>query len=1140
MELEELKPGMRIAGLEPDSSVEIIAVQSHGPNHVGIYFRTPAGELLERMLHRREVAQLSVATSGARAFDSAPGDFKMVAEAQRMTFGGLVDPMLAVATSEVEPLPHQIRAVYDELLPRTPLRFLLADDPGAGKTIMAGLFIKELILREDVDRALIVAPGGLVEQWQDELFFKFGLEFEILTAQGIEASLNSTVFDKHPLLIARMDQLARNEDLLRQLRESRWDLAVVDEAHRMSATHAGSRVEKSKRFQLGEVVGEISRHLLLMTATPHNGKEEEFQLFLRLLDQDRFAGKNRRPVVVDDIMRRMIKEDLRTLDGRSLFPERIAESVPYQLTDHENDLYERVTDYVRNGMNRAAKLDPKRRSTVGFALTVLQRRLASSPEAIYRSLQRRAGRLGATRDAMANGTYQEPRSAFQDASMVDSVYDDEVPAGDIEQFEDSIVDAATAAATIAELETEIAELNDLAAIARDVRDRGDDKKWSELSRILRDNVIPLDSAGKPRKIIVFTEHRDTLDYLHGRITGLIGRPEAVLQIHGGVRREDRRTITTEFVNNPQCQIMLATDAAGEGLNLQAAHLMVNYDLPWNPNRIEQRFGRIHRIGQTEVCRLWNLIAENTREGEVFTALLNKIAEQRRAYQGKVFDVLGTSWSGTSLHELLIEAIRYGELPETKARMHEVIDRNVAEGLEALLNEKALANDRLSDADLAGLRGTMQEARARRLQPHYVDLVFREAFTRWGGRIVRREKGRYEITQVPAALRSGKHGHIASGYARVTFDLDRVRPEGQARAELLAPGHPLHDAVMEHTVTSLGSTLQRGTVLVSPTIAVPQVLVGVVEEVVDADDVSVARRFSYAYVREDGSVVEAGPAPYLDCFAAPDSAALWAVTALPWLADAENRAVNWIIENRLSEFLEEATARRAADLEKQRGLVRERLEGEAHRLTGEAASAAQKERFGDRPRESSESLTRKAEELRVRLDRRLARIERQSHMLNRAPRVVSAALMVPVDLVRSDLPQGAPEVLAGEPVDQRGIDLVLAAENAMGRVPRPPGSGTAGYDLVSMDPSTGQPVHIKVITRPKGAEEYWVSHNEVITGKNAAPHYRLVLVSLHPERSDLHEVRYLQEPYASVDITDFDAGGVRGDWARAWSRGKAPF
>ena len=416
--LEDLQPGLRLAGVIPGQNVSVIAVQPHGADAIELTYKTAEGDLGQRVLGRDAEEKLAIAHAEARPLDAVAADFKLVAECQRIKLAGLSDPMLAVTTSDIQPLPHQLRAVYGELLPRTPLRFLLADDPGAGKTIMAGLYIKELILREDVKRCLIVAPGGLVDQWQDELYLKFGLAFEIFTPQLGETVFGASAFEQHPLLIARMDQLARNEDLLAELAKSEWDLVVVDEAHRMGAHYFGGKLEKTKRFQLGEQLGDVARHLLLMTATPHSGKEEDFQLFLTLLDRDRFEGKYQAKIHAADtsgVMRRMVKEDLLTFDGKPLFPERIAETVPYELTELEQDLYEQVTTYVREGMNRAEKLDGKRRNTVGFALTVLQRRLASSPEAIYRSLERRAARLERRKQEILDGaTIGEPKAADVD------------------------------------------------------------------------------------------------------------------------------------------------------------------------------------------------------------------------------------------------------------------------------------------------------------------------------------------------------------------------------------------------------------------------------------------------------------------------------------------------------------------------------------------------------------------------------------------------------------------------------------------------------------------------------------------------------------------------------------------------------
>ncbi|MGB8384092.1 MAG: helicase-related protein, partial [Dermatophilaceae bacterium] len=695
------------------------------------------------------------------------------------------------------------------------------------------------------------------------------------------------------------------------------------------------------------------------------------------------------------------------------------------------------------------------------------------------------------------------------------------------------------ARTVEELDAELADLAELTAVAKAVRDAGTDRKWVQLRTIVEDNALVTDADGIPRKLIIFTEHRDTLDYLTTRIRSLLGKPDAVAAIHGGVRRGERRVITEEFTKNPRCQILLATDAAGEGLNLQVAHLMVNYDLPWNPNRIEQRFGRIHRIGQTEVCRLWNLVAANTREGEVFTRLLDKIEEQRAAYGGKVFDVLGSAFQETPLRDLLIEAIRYGEQPQVRARMHQVIDASIADGLTELLAERALASDSLAEADLAALRAQMDEARARRLQPHYIEGAFRAAFTRLGGRIVRRERGRFEITNVPAVLRHGRQAPIATRYERVTFDLDHVDDGNGIRADLLAPGHPLHDAVADETIARWGSSLERGTVLVSATVEGPRLLVGVEQEVVDAIGAIVARRFGYAYVDEVGTVTPAGPAPYLDCVATPEGPVTEAARALPWLADAEAKATSWIITHQLPDFLAQAAARRSAELVRTRQQVEIRLNAEINRLFADSIVARQTETDGGKPKESSDSLDRKAAELENRLSARITELDRQALMSTRPPRVRSAALVLPLAQVEAQLPADAPvHAVETKAVERRGVDLVLARERAIGRDPVEQAFTNPGFDILSYT-GGGDTLRLEVKARLAGAADFFVTHNEVLTGKNAVPHYRLALVRVDPTSADFDEVRYLEDPFATTDLGSFDAMGIRGDWAKTWAKGKDP-
>ncbi|MEI2713690.1 MAG: helicase-related protein [Nocardioides sp.] len=1118
-----------MAGIVPGEVVNVLAVAWHGPDAVSLTYESATGDLGRQIVYRDSEQTLANATANARPFDAPAHDFRLAAEAQRIRLAGLHDPMLAVATSDVRPLPHQIRAVYEEMLPRSPLRYLLAHDPGAGKTIMAGLFIKELMLREDVRRCLVVVPGGLVDQWQDELWFKFGLEFAILTAAGAEAALGRSVFEAHNRLIVRMDQVARNEELMTHLGECEWDLVIVDEAHRMSANAFSSEVKKSLRFQLGEVLGQRTRHFLLMTATPHAGKDEDFQLFLSLLDRDLFEGKFRRGSTVIDaepVMGRAIKEDLLTFEGKPLFPERIAETLPYELVGDEILLYDEVTEYVRNEMNRADALDNKlRRNTVGFALTVLQRRLASSPEAIYQSLNRRAARLEKRRDDLSRGV--GVRDDDIDASALADA--DEWAADDIEQLEDELVDAATAARTVEELDTELVALRRLIRTAARVRGQDTDRKWTELRSILEEHGVD--------KLIVFTEHRDTLDYLHRRITSYLGRPEAVVAIHGGVRRSMRREITEEFTHNRGVRVLLATDAAGEGLNLQAAHLMVNYDLPWNPNRIEQRFGRIHRIGQLEVCRLWNLVATNTREGEVFARLLDKIEEQRKAYGGKVFDVLGAAFENTPLRSLLMEAVRYGGLPETRARMHQVIDDRVSDGLRELIAERGLAHNAMTTATVAQLRRRMEEARAMRLQPHFIADAFGEAFKRLGGRMSRREAGRWEITQVPAEVRHEARGPVPTRYERITFELDRVEGAELSRAELIAPGHPLHDAVLEVALSRWGDSLERGSVLISTKVTEPEVLVGVIEEIADATGESIAKRFSYAYVNEAGAVRDAGPAPCLDCVAAPGGAA--AAAGMRWLAGVERLGQDWLVAHRLPEFLHDVSVGRGAEVSRLRTQVAARMNQEINRLAGEAMAAQDRELRGLRVREGSESLTRKRLELEQRLDARLAELDKQGRLSTKPPRIVAAALVLPFaahsDEVAAVSPMHAVET---QEVERRGVDAVLAAERALGREPEEMAHNNKGFDVRSA--SGDEPlVFLEVKARIDGAEDFFVTHSEVRFGQNATPHYRLALVRVDPRGPEHDELRYVDDPFRDMSMGDFAAEGVRGNWAKTWARGSAP-
>ena len=976
MRLEDLQPRCAVRGVHPDVAVTVVGVQWFGSEAVELTYRTPDGEVADELLYRRDEERLEVvAERRPWSFDGDGALFRLVSEAQRIRLAHLFDPLLAVHTSLVEPLPHQITAVYEAMLPRQPLRFLLADDPGAGKTIMAGLLIRELIARGDLERCLVVCPGSLAEQWQDELHGRFQLPFDILTNDRLEAARTGNWFLEADLVIARLDKLSRDESVQQKLRApgAEWDLVVCDEAHKLSATFFGGEIKYTKRYRLARLLSGLTRHLLLLTATPHNGKEEDFQLFLALLDGDRFEGRFRDGVHtadVSDLMRRMVKERLLKFDGRPLFPERIARTVPYKLSAEESRLYAAVTDYVRDEFNRADALaNAKRAGAVGFALTILQRRLASSPAAVHQSLRRRRERLESrlreldphrAEPSAAGCAFAAPELDPEDVEDLD-----DAPGQEVEEAEVRVLDQATAARSTAELTAEIETLKRLEALARAVRRGGRDTKWRELANLFgglftaaglagrvgeTDHApygagnIPPPPASRRHKLVLFTEHRDTLHDLHERITTLLGREGAVVVIHGGVGREERLAVQEAFRHDPGVRVLLATDAAAEGINLQRAHLMVNYDLPWNPNRLEQRFGRIHRIGQTEVCHLWNLVADDTREGDVYRRLLDKLEQARAALGGQVFDVLGKlEFEGRPLRDLLLDAVRYGEQPEVRARLDTAVDQALDRGaLQTLLEERQLAHDAMDATRVQRVREDMERAEARRLQPHYVESFFLEAFRRLGGSVRRREAGRYQVTHVPALLRrrdraAGVGEPVLPRYERIAFEKSRATPPGKPPAAFVRPGHPLLDAVIDATLERHRDLLRRGAVLVDERDpgAAPRVLFSIEHALQDGGMTRgggrrvVSKRVLYVEIDADGVSRHLHYAPYLDYRPlAADEPAVDAILErdeCAWIdRDVEGKARGCAVARVVPEHLAEVRAARLALAAKTKAAVKERL------------------------------------------------------------------------------------------------------------------------------------------------------------------------------------------------------------------------
>jgi SNF2 family DNA or RNA helicase len=1147
--LEDLKRGATVKGILPDCLVTVIDVKWYGSAAIELTYKDPAGKPSVVLLYRDREPTMEIGETGRPwSFDGDGKLFRLVSEAHRINLAHLVDPF-----------PHQITAVYGEMLPRQPLRFLLADDPGAGKTIMAGLLIKELLIRGDLHRCMIVCPGNLAEQWQDELYQRFQLPFEILTNDKLESARTGNWFAENPMAICRLDKLSRNEDVQAKLANTDWDLVVCDEAHKMSATFFGNEVKYTKRYRLGQLLGQLTRHLLLMTATPHNGKPEDFQLFMALLDSDRFEGRARdgvHTVDVSDLMRRLVKEQLLKFDGTPLFPERRAYTVGYKLSNAEAALYKSVTDYVREEFNRADALDNEgRKGTVGFALTILQRRLASSPEAILQSLRRRRERL--ERRLREEQILKRGAALQEDDQRLPSLTEediddlDDAPDAEVEETEETVVDQATAARTIAELQAEIKILTNLEALALKVRRSGTDKKWEELSSLLQNHAEMFDAQGHRRKMVIFSEHRDTVNYLTERLRALLGAPEALVIVHGGMGREERTKAQEAFKQDKDVLILLATDAAGEGINLQRAHLMVNYDLPWNPNRLEQRFGRIHRIGQTEVCHLWNLLAEETREGDVYKRLLEKIELEREALGGGVFDILGQLFREQRLRDLLIEAIRYGDRPEVKARLHQIVDNLTdRKHCQELLEERALANDSMDASQVQRIREDMERAEARRLQPHFIESFFLEAFRILGGSIKEREPRRFEITYVPALIRQrdrliGTGEPVLGKYERITFEKSLCAVPGQPLATFVCPGQPLLGATIDLILERNRDLLKRGAVLVDPDDDGEAVRALFYLEHTIQDGRTdkagnrrvVSRQLQFVETDATGSTRNAGYAPYLDYRPATSEEHIGLAATLEsqaWLkSDLESVVVGHAIANLVPIHLDEVRKRREDLVTRTMAAVKDRLTKEITYWDHRANQLKDQELAGKtNAKINSGKARQRADDLQARLQRRMVELELERQISPLPPVAIGGSLVVPIGLLHKLLPSSAQpshaaadavSAEAREKMELLAMQMVMEAEKQLGNEPRDVSGEKCGYDVESKVQADGKLRFIEVKGRVAGAITVTVTRNEILTALNKPDDFILAIGQVETGQRKLVYIRqpFRQEPDFAVESINYN-------------------
>ena len=735
--LKILTEGTVLEGPHWTEPVKVLTAKARGGRIEVQAVGTHTQKLWKKLLKPEEFDNSIKITQAGQlaALDGNPTHFRLAAEAHRIRLAFQYDPHFAVSVSQVDPLPHQMDAVYNHLLTQPRIRFLIADDPGAGKTIMAGLAIKELKFRGLIERTLIITPANLTDQWRRELHDKFGETFSVINRATINASYGRNIWEDSTQCITSVDFVARQDDILSMLRDVHWDLCIVDEAHKMAAYRYGNKINKTQRYLLGEFLRDHTDHFLFLTATPHKGDPDNFALLLQLLDQDLYVnGQILAEASAHDenrIMLRRLKEDMKMFDGSPCFPPRHVETLPYELSSEELKLYDAVTEYVQNNFQRAAAAENR---NVGLALTVLQRRLASSMAAIRSSLERRRKRL---KDLQKLGKLK------QEYGELPEDFDDLTEA-ERWRFEDDIVERLTMAENMAELEAEIEDVGRLVELARHTEKNVKETKFEELR-----NVVSQHISGRDERLLIFTEHKDTLDFLIGKLTNLGFH---CCTIHGGMPLQKRIDAEREFFENKP-SVMVATEAAGEGINLQFCSLMVNYDIPWNPNRLEQRMGRIHRYGQQKEVMIWNLCAINTREGEVMDRLLRKLDDMRQALgSDRVYDVIGDIIPGPSFDTLMKDWLsRRRTMTEILADIDVQTDEEQVARIRADMENKSLGSRYI---DMSKLTQDVQKSKENRLMPEYIERFFIEAFRSFGGTVtsVKAHKGVWSISRVPPDLR----------------------------------------------------------------------------------------------------------------------------------------------------------------------------------------------------------------------------------------------------------------------------------------------------------------------------------------------------------------------------------------------------
>lgn len=1041
--MTNIKPGTIIKGSAWPEPIEIKLIEEMEDYIHIVGATTLSRDHIDQIIPRDEFDRLSIAETDS-LFAEDPWKVFLSLETKRYRFASEYDPLLAMNTSKVDPLPHQIEAVYGYVLQIPRIRFLIADDPGAGKTIMAGLIIKELKLRNMAKRILIVCPGHLKDQWRREMSDRFEEKFLVIDRGLLDALYGENVWLRETQIITSID-FAKRDDVLPSISAAHFDLIIVDEAHKMSAYKYGEKTEKTGRYKLGEALSRITEHLLFLTATPHKGDPENFRLFLDLLEPGFFATDAMLQESIrngdNPLFIRRIKEDLKDFEGKPLFLPRHVDTVSFNLgtsSPNEKDLYNKLSNYVNTQYNKALTKDKKR--NVAFALVILQRRLASSTYALLRSLERRKKRL----EDMLKGALERdkiPEDTF-DFETVEDMSEEE------RWREEEIWETLSVAENREELEKEVKTIDSLIARARSIIQREEEVKLKELRKSLRELEEKYPDK-KDKKILIFTESRDTLEYLEGKIKEWGYRTNT---IHGGLRLEDR--VKAESIFRTETDVLVATEAAGEGINLQFCHLMINYDIPWNPNRLEQRMGRIHRYGQQKEVFVFNLVAEDTREGKVLNKLFDKLNEIRLALGGdKVFDVLSEILYDKSLSQLMMEAAANARNIDDILKD---IDITVDDDYIAKVKENLGESLATRYIDYTRIKEMAQQAQEHRLIPEYTESYFKKAFVRADGKLRERKDGFLALDSIPFDMRKiaendifkKSHGDLFRKYPKVTFDKEIAfkNPE----ADFVSFGHPLFEATMTWVENSFSDTLRKGATFIDPDGNLDGHILFYEGEIRDGTGNIAGKRLFGFYT--DG--IETRPIlPSVIWDLAEGKNAKENPTDMEALKQQVSNSVIAQLEGYKGEILNERI--RQSAIKEKYGIVS--LDYLIVKLDGDLITLYDRKSQG----ENVDLVIRNKEERKTGYARALddlrIQIEKEKSLTMTMPRFVGIIKVVPASTIDKAMVTDAE-------IERVGMEVSIEYEIKNGRVPEDVSAENLGFDIRSKDKKSGDVRYIEVKAR----------------------------------------------------------------------------